>query len=395
MHWTEIALKKVGCGSREEFQRRNRLPISGQWDLATCRSLWNYLAGFVYHTIAPGENLYRAARRHGASVQGILEANPRIKGDLLTPGQSIKIPLDCPVVPWDVPFSSWIQEVYLEGLLARCSRLEAKPLTETAGNRTVWVLRLGTGPRRVLLTAGHHGSEYITSYLLWRLLEDYCAAIRDDGGLYGFSARALLRQTSLYVVPLVNPDGADLAAGAIDPNSAEYQGAKALAARQEDVPFPGGWKANLQGVDLNLNYPACWEKAREQKAQWAGPKDYPGEKPLSQPETKALADFTRRLKPHAVAAWHTQGGEIYAADREGRMPDGELAKRMARTSGYCLRQVPPESANAGYRDWVLQEFGIPAFTIEAGHGVSPLPISDLPELYEENLPIFALLLAGV
>ena len=56
--------------------------------------------------------------------------------------------------------------------------------------------------------------------------------------------------------------------------------------------------------------------------------------------------------------------------------------------------MPPESADAGYWDWVLLELGIPAYTIEAGSGKNPLPLENLPQLYQENLPVFALLLQG-
>lgn len=394
LHWTELALKKAGCGSREEFQRKNGLNLSGRWDLPTCRALWPWLPGYVLHRMEPGQTLYQVAQRYGSSVQQILAANCGLKDRPLLPGQAVQVPLDCMVVPWDAPFGSQMQEIFLEGLQARCPYLEAKALTKTAGSRTVWALRLGTGPRRVLLTAGHHANEYITSVLLWRLLEDYCRSIREDVGLFGFSGRMLFRRTSLYLVPLVNPDGVDLVAGEIEPGSREYTAAQDLAATQPQVPFPSGWKANLQGVDLNLNYPAQWERVKARKPRRPGPRDYPGPSPLSQPETMALADYVRRIHPDLLAAWHTQGGEIYAADGQGRIPDENLARKLASASGYQLCSVPPESEGGGLRDWFLQETGKPAFTIEAGRGENPLPMEDLRQLYEENLPIFALLLAG-
>ena len=394
MHWTAFALKKAGCGSREEFQRRNGLPLSGQWDLPTCRALWPWLPGYAMHRMEPGQTLYQVAQQYDSSVQQILAANNGLKGRPLLPGQAIQVPLHCPVVLWDAPFGSQMQEVFLDGLQARYPYLEAVTLTRSAGGRPVRALRLGTGPRRILLTAGHHANEYITSLLLWRLLEDYCQSIVTDGGIFGFSGRMLFRRTSLYLVPLVNPDGVDLVTGEIEPGSREYESARTMAARQPELPFPFGWKADLQGVDLNLNYPAGWEQVRARKPRQPGPRDYPGPSPLSQPETAALADYTRRIHPDVLAAWHTQGGELYAADAHGRIPDEDLARKLAAASGYRLCSVPPESEGGGLRDWFLQETGRPAFTIEAGRGENPLPMEDLPQLCEENLPIFALLLAG-
>lgn len=299
------------------------------------------------------------------------------------------------IVTWDRPMSSHLQARFSRRLRQTYPILEREILGRTAAGRPVEVLRLGTGKRQVLLTAAHHANESITALLLWRLLEDYCKGVREGGCLFGFSCRWLFERSTLHVIPLVNPDGADLTAGKIPPDAPEYQNVRTLADTQPHVPFPCGWKANLAGVDLNLNYPARWEVAKEKKVQEPGPRDYPGDAPLDQPETMALAAYTRQICPDALGAWHTQGGEIYAAHPDGRVPDEALAKLLGSASGYALCQVPLESANAGFRDWFLQEFDRPGFTIEAGRGENPLPLTDLPQLYRENLPIFVLLLAGL
>ncbi len=398
MHWTELALKKAGAENREDFRRKMGLTASWGWDYLICRALWPWVPGYVCHRAAAGETAYTLAQRYGTSVQAIRTANRGIREGGLLPGQLLQIPLPCPVVDWQEPFGSQRQELFIDGLQARFPVLEAQTLTMTAEGRPVRLLRLGHGRRRVLLTAGHHANEYISSLLLWRLLEEYCNAIRDNGGVFGFSARQLLEGTSLYLVPLVNPDGVDLVTGEIPPESPSCRKAARMAAAYPEVPFPSGWKANLQGVDLNLNYPTRWEKAKrikEQAGVWEpGPRDFGGAAPLDQPETRALVELTCKLKPHVMAAWHTQGGEIYGACPDGSFPDEALARRMAKASGYELAQVPPESDNAGFRDWFMEKFSCPAFTIEAGRGVNPLPVEQLEEIYQENLPIFALLLAG-
>ncbi len=299
------------------------------------------------------------------------------------------------IVTWNRPMSSHLQARFSRRLRQIYPQLEREVLTKTAGGRPVEVLRIGTGCRQVLLTGGHHANETITSLLLWRLLEDYCRGIRSDSCLYGFSCRWMCARSTLHIVPLVNPDGADLTAGKIGAHTPEYSRAMQLAQSQPTVDFPLGWKANLQGVDLNLNYPARWEKAKEQKVTQPGPRDYPGEAPLDQPETAALAAYTKLIAPDILAAWHTQGGEIYASCWDGHTPDPKLAAMLSSASGYALCEVPPGSANAGFRDWFLQEYDRPGFTIEAGRGENPLPLADLSRLYEENLPVFALLLAGV
>ena len=296
------------------------------------------------------------------------------------------------IVTWDRSMTSRLQARFSEQMQAICPWLDSEVLTWTACGRPVEALRLGRGSRKVLLTAGHHANETITSLFLWRFLEDYCRALLKDGQLNGFSCCALFRRTTLYLVPLVNPDGADLVAGAA--TEEEIRQARKLWAARPEIPFPQGWKANLQGVDLNLNYLARWEQARASKPSVPGARDFPGWQPLDQPETAALAEYARRICPDAMAAWHTQGGEIYAADPDGSLRAENLSRLMEHASGYALAEPPAESSNAGFRDWFLQEFTGAAFTIEAGRGENPLPLEALPQLYRENLPLFVWLLAG-
>ena len=213
MRWIDYALKKAGASTILEFQKRHGLLETGEADLVTSRRLWDYLVGYQYHRMEPRQTLYQVAQLYHTTIQAIWEGNSGMPPGGPVPGQVIRVPVECRVVPWDAPFESALEQVFLDGLHARCRWLSSEPLTKTRGGRTVWMLRLGTGPRRVMLTGGHHGNEWITSLLLWRLLEDYITAIRDEGALFGFAARGLLRRTTLCMVPLVNPDGADIACG--------------------------------------------------------------------------------------------------------------------------------------------------------------------------------------
>ena len=269
----------------------------------------------------------------------------------------------------------------------------------TAFQRSLRTLVIGNGPRKVVYTAAHHGNEWITALILLKFCEDFAQAIRDSGSIGGVSARELRERTTFYMVPMVDPDGVDLVTGAILPGSAQYALAQELGDRYPAVPFPSGWKANLLGVDLNLNYPAGWSRAKEIKFAQGytrpGPRDFVGRAPLDQLETRALFGYTQFLNPSLVLAFHSQGREIYWQFRDYYVPGArELGERLAAVSGYRLADVPYNSSFAGYKDWFIQEFRRPGYTVEVGSGVNPLPLSQFPRIYRDNLGILVTAGAG-
>ena len=67
----------------------------------------------------------------------------------------------------------------------------------------------------------------------------------------------------------------------------------------------------------------------------------------------------------------------------------EIGKRLADASGYSLEITPNESGYAGYKDWFIQDFNRPGYTIECGLGVNPLPINQFDEIYYDNEPLLS------
>ena len=299
------------------------------------------------------------------------------------------------IVRTDVPITSEENERVIGQLVRTYPFLRTEVLANTAFQRPVSTLVIGTGPRKVIFTASHHANEWITTLILLKFAEEFAQAIQTGGRIYDRDARALAEQVTVYMVPMVDPDGVDLVVGAIAPGSIQHDLAKRLAENYPSIPFPEGWKANLLGVDLNLQYPAGWLRAREIKFSQGytrpGPRDYVGRAPLNQLETRALAEYTRYIDPALVLAFHSQGKEIYWQFGDIQVAGAEeLGQKMADESGYTLANVPYQSAYAGYKDWFIQEFRRPGYTIEVGEGVNPLPISQFDEIYENNLPILIL-----
>ena len=280
----------------------------------------------------------------------------------------------------------------IDQLLETYPFMRSEVLGTTAFQRPIRTLVLGQGPKKLLYTAAHHANEWITSLILLKFAEDFGKALSGRGQLGDIDAQKLNDEVTIYMVPLVNPDGVDLVNGAVTVGDIQFDLAKRISRDYPSIPFPDGWKANLLGTDLNLNYPAGWLQAREIKFSQGyvspAPRDYVGRAPFNQLETQALSGYTEAVDPALVLAFHTQGQEIYWSFGDIQVPGArELGEELARVSGYKLADVPYNSAFAGYKDWFIQQFRRPGYTIEAGLGENPLPISQFPEIYRQNLPV--------
>lgn len=298
-----------------------------------------------------------------------------------------------PIVNTSVPITARDCDAAITALAARFPDLcRTELLTQTAFGRPVRALELGNGARRVIYSAAHHANEWITSLLLLKFAEDFAEAVQNGTPFLSYDAALTAQEATLCLVPMVDPDGVDLVVGQIAPGSTEYEIARRYAANYPSIPFPDGWKANLAGVDLNLQYPAGWLRAREIKFSQGftrpGPRDYVGRAPFLQPESRALAEYTDRIDPALVIAFHTQGREIYWTFRDYDVPGArELGEEFARLSGYTLTEPAYNSSFAGYKDWFIQDYRRPGYTVEAGLGQNPLPLSQFDEIYAATAPI--------
>ena len=305
-----------------------------------------------------------------------------------------------PIVKTDVPMTYRLARDTAEEITCAYPVCRKRVLTATAFGREIEALSIGSGDRTVLFTAAHHANEWITATVLLKFAEELSKAIMEKGALYGIPGRLFEENCQIFLVPMVNPDGVDLVTGAIPAGSLQWEQAARLSSNYPGIPFPSGWKANLLGVDLNLQYPAGWLQAREIKFSQGytrpGPRDYVGRAPLTQKETQALADFTRYLDPALILALHTQGETIYWKYDDIQVPGAQaLGEEFARLSGYALEDTPYASGFAGYKDWFIKTWRRPGFTIEAGKGENPLPLSQFEPIYNACLGILTTAALGL
>ena len=400
----QLALNRAGAGELEtdgvfgvkteaalrRFQRETGLNPDGVAGRETHRALTPWYTGYLVHKLQRGDTLWALAGKYGTAVEAIRLANPGLREENLEIGKGLVVPLGFDVVPEGIPFFSGLTGYCVRGLAVRYPFLFTGELGKSVQGRPLWFLRLGAGENRVLYHAGIHANEWITTPLLLRFCEALAKAFAAGGTILDRSAAEILDYASLTLIPQVNPDGADLVTGELR-RGENYRQAQRIAADYPRFPFPAGWKANLRGTDLNLQFPAGWEEAKKNKAAQGvvspAPADYVGPAPLSAPESRALYDFTLALQPRLTLSLHTQGKEIYWRYGGCEPPKSrEIGELFARLSGYLLAD-PAATSSAGYKDWFIAALCRPGYTIEAGQGTNPLPLADLDAIYRELLPI--------
>lgn len=300
------------------------------------------------------------------------------------------------IVPTDVEYGYNILSINLDGLKSKYPFLDIGSIGYSALGRSIPYVRFGRGQKQVFYSSSIHANEWITSVLLMKYIENLSAAYESNSTIFDYRARYLFENTSVFFVPMVNPDGVDLVVGNIEkylPDVFSY--AKTLSEDYPNIEFPNGWKANINGIDLNLQFPALWETAKEIKFSQGftkpGPRDFVGTAPLVTPEAIAMYNFTLSKNFRLILAYHSQGEVIYWKFSDF-LPEGSyyIGQQFSNVSGYSLDTTPTNSAYAGYKDWFIQNYNRPGYTVEVGSGTNPLPLSQFSKIYNDNVGILTL-----
>lgn len=379
-----------------QFQRRFGLVPDGIIGPDTYRVMERYLLGYDNYTIRLRDTVYNIARRYGVNPAFILAANPALDPNNLQIGQQIIVPYNIDVVDTNIDYTYEIMERDINGLKARYPFIETGVAGRSVLGRNLYYLRLGTGPNQVFYNGAHHSLEWITSPLLMKFAEDFLKAYVLGTPLNGYNVRDIWNGSSIYIVPMVNPDGISLVLDGLKPDNPYYE--QLLEWNNFSTDFSTNWQANNRGVDLNHNYNAAWDQSKAAETMYGitgpGPTRYSGPYPESEPEVRAMVEFTRNHDFRLVLAYHSQGEVIYWNFMGLEPPESiTIGQALANASGYTLDETTGIASYAGYKDWFIQDFGRPGYTVEVGRGTNPLPIEQFDRIYAANLPL--LLLASV
>lgn len=272
----------------------------------------------------------------------------------------------------------------LTALRGRYGFLDVAPIGRSVLGKDIPGILLGSGRKRIVYAAAFHGQEWITSLILLRLCEDICRSLQTGRPVADIRFRDALQGRCLVLVPQVNPDGVDIAL-----HGSDAAGEYAALVREQGGDTPGLWQANAHGVDINHNFNAGWTTLqaleRENGIDGPAPRQWCGPAPESEPETQAVVQLCRRCDCAHVLALHAQGEEIYY--RYGPRTPGRsrmMAEVLAASSGYRVCDPEGLASHGGFKDWFIEAYGRPGFTIEFGQGVNPLPVEDFETIYEKT-----------
>ncbi len=251
----------------------------------------------------------------------------------------------------------------------------------SCAGRNISALKIGSAKQYALFAAAFHGSERITSTVLLMFIENLCYALETDGYIAGIRARRALLGRGIIFVPTVNPDGCEISLlGRLG------CGEKANEISRLCKGDFKHWNANFRGVDINHNFNADWKalRERERSAGIYGPSPtrFGGYKPESEPETIALTQLCRKVDIRHVLALHSQGEVIYwSFGDKAPAKSKKMAEIMATSSQYALDVPSLIATGGGFKDWFIDEFKRPGFTIELGKGENPLPAETAQGIY--------------
>lgn len=288
--------------------------------------------------------------------------------------------MENPLVSTDIPYTYDIFAKDLSKILIAYPHIKKEIIGYSVLGKPIYAVKIGCGKKKLIITAAHHGKEWITSMLLMSLIV-----------YFSQSESVFLEDKTIQFIPMVNPDGINLCIKGITPDLPPYVKNR-LMRIHENGDFIGNWQANIRGIDLNHNYDASFSKGKaiqlERGILAPCASMYSGEYPESEPETKAIVEFTKNFLPDIVIAYHSQGEEIYYKYQGKCAPDAEsIARKMSDASGYQLILADGLTDCTGYKDWVIEKFNIPAFTIEVGKGENPLPLSQFEKIFSDNLKL--------
>ena len=230
---------------------------------------------------------------------------------------------------------------------------------------------LGEGDKTILVQGSIHAREYINSFLLISIIK-YLKNFTLNG--------------RVIIIPLSNPDGVRICLEGADfiENKEKRELVKNILSNSNQKLY----KANANGVDLNVNFDAKWGEGASNTKDSPSSENYIGPYPNSESEVKALIDLTIKESPFLTLSYHSKGNVVYYGF-EGQKENTLLYQKkyldvIVNTTNYT--PIYTRNSTGGHKDYCLYVLGILSFTIETGKDYlsHPIGLENLDSIFNEN-----------
>lgn len=223
----------------------------------------------------------------------------------------------------------------------------------------IWALRISDdsvsnqSKKAIVYMGTHHAREHVSSELPLMFTEKFL-----NDTLSNPQLQNLLKQIEIFVIPMVNPDGAMY----------DILGKKYHYWRKNRKLNSNG----SYGVDLNRNYSYGWGTGGSS----TNPNSdiYMGTAPFSEPETQSIRDFFNLHQNVTIAVTFHTFSELILYPWGGKYTsiggiDGQVFNKMATTMAAMNKYKPMQSsqlyiASGDTCDYLYGTYGIFCFTFE-------------------------------
>jgi LysM repeat protein len=282
---------------------------------------------FASHRVAAGDTLSDIVARYETSIATVLELNGLYDANRLLVGQELLIPI------------GFSDSGALEAALKQ-GAFERQVIGMSANGHPLETYRAGQGGYHVVIVGAIHGGyEWNTALLAYRILAHF-SVYPDD----------LPADITLHILPIANPDGVVAVTGETGPFAiADLDGDTTLG------------RFNGNGVDLNRNWGCEWSAV----GTWRQTTVSGGNRPISEPETRALREYLIGIEPDAVIWLHSAAGLLVPGNCNdiNHEPSGRAARLYGAQAGYPVGDFSAYQVTGDAADWLAQH-RIASFTVE-------------------------------
>ena len=156
------------------------------------------------------------------------------------------------IIKNNLPYNYEILKNNLEDLKNKYNFFDIGIIGESVLNEEIKYLKLGKGENKILINASHHANEWISSLVIMLFVEKYLDLKNNNVDNYKtYNINNLWNNSTLYVVPMVNPDGVNLVLGVDKLRKSELY-KNIWGEYVDNLEY---WKANIRGESfINFHF---------------------------------------------------------------------------------------------------------------------------------------------